>query len=151
MISVYLSNAYPEGTLMIFSTTAGIRWQLGTKVTSHNIQMKLHNKIMSTFKTRRSRELVIFISLTMLLAKSVPNPGNPTLGFPSLKAEHTQKSVCLPYARPLGWNSCQGHPGSPSLAKRWQKVLAGTMIIQTVTEPSYIPGLVPWLGSIPSR
>ena len=39
--------------------------KIGTKETNHNIQMKLHNKLMSTFKTRRSRKLVISISLTM--------------------------------------------------------------------------------------
>ena len=52
-------------TIMSFGTTAQIQLHTGTKETSHNIQMKLHNKVMSTFKTRRSRKLMISISLTM--------------------------------------------------------------------------------------
>ena len=52
-------------TNMIFGTTARIQLHTGTKEKSHNIQMKLHNKVMSTFKTRRSRKLMISISLTM--------------------------------------------------------------------------------------
>ena len=51
--------------IMIFGTTAEIRLHTGTKEKSHNIQMKLHNKVISTFKTRRSRKLMISISLTM--------------------------------------------------------------------------------------
>ena len=61
----FLSNAYPEKNLMIFSTTAWIQWLIGTKETNYNIEMKLHNKFMSTFKGKRSRKLVISISLTM--------------------------------------------------------------------------------------
>ena len=34
-------------------------WHTGRKETSRNIQMKLHNKVMSIFKTRKSRKLVI--------------------------------------------------------------------------------------------
>ena len=56
---------FPEENLMIFGTTAWTQWLIGTKETNHNIQMKLHNKLMSTFKTRRSRKLVISIALTM--------------------------------------------------------------------------------------
>ena len=52
-------------TIMSFGTTARIQLHTGTKETSHNIQMKLHNKVMLTFKTRRSRKLMISISLTM--------------------------------------------------------------------------------------
>ena len=52
-------------TIMIFGTNAQIRLHTGIKETSHNIQMKLHKKVMSIFKTRRSRKLMISISLTM--------------------------------------------------------------------------------------
>ena len=50
---------------MIFGTTAWIRCHTGTEETSYYIQMKLHNKIMSTIKAMISRKLVISISLTM--------------------------------------------------------------------------------------
>ena len=60
---VYLSNTYPEEP--VFNITAWIWWHTGTKEASHNLQMKLHIKVMLTFKTRRSRKLVISIALTM--------------------------------------------------------------------------------------
>ena len=62
---MHLFNAYPEETHMIIGTTAWIWWHTGTKETTHIIQMKLHNKIMSTLETKGSRQIVISTSLTM--------------------------------------------------------------------------------------
>ena len=62
---MHMFNAYAEETLMIIGTTAWILWHTGTKETTHIIQMKLHNTVMSTLETRRSRQIVISISLTM--------------------------------------------------------------------------------------
>ena len=140
---VFLSNAYPEKkNFMIFSTTAWIQWLIGTKEANHNIEMKLHNKFMSTFKTRRSRKLHLpdyVTGLTSTLFQAIIHQD-----FQAWKL-NTQKFVCLPYARSLGWNSFQCHlvSSGPSLAKRWHLT-----VIHTVTEPGYIPGLVLCLRSV---
>ena len=40
--TLYLSNAYPEESVMIFGIFAWNQWHTGTREASHNIQMKLH-------------------------------------------------------------------------------------------------------------
>ena len=47
-----------------------------------------------------------------------------------------------------GYQDQQRSP-RPSLSKRCQRALVGTMVSQTEADPGYSPGLVPCLGRLP--